>query len=459
MADYYEILEVPVDAAWEQVKARYRLLVRIYHPDRFSDPGTKSYVEKKLTEINQAYAALLEQEQTRAIERVALPQPLLSTEQLDFGTVHQGNIQTQIVRIENTGGPAQQVNLQFSDPQPWFQVGQRRRIFSASAFPLEFPVILDTRTLAPNHNYAGWIDVYLDDVATRINVTARVVAPKYLGLLAPLLDSALGSVPTRVMLIGLMLVFILSLVFLRLLDTPYITFASEQQLTVVGLSNNNLTEKTTENRAAEFTEPPPSPTPTGQASKQFSNKASVPKVAMLVLTSFPIDPATPMPTATLTAVAVPPAATATTQPTLTPTIESTHTTTPEPAATATNTSTATPEPTVPPTITPTHTATPEPAATTTSTSTATPLPTATATATTPPTPTATFTPTATPIETELATETPVAEPTATKLPTLEPPLPTANAPKPTLPLLDNGQLYVVGAEAVSWRCALATAIM
>ena len=58
MKDYRQILEVPADATPEQIKAQYKRLVRIYHPDRFTSEQDKQYVEAKLKEITEAYNEL-----------------------------------------------------------------------------------------------------------------------------------------------------------------------------------------------------------------------------------------------------------------------------------------------------------------------------------------------------------------------------------------------------------------
>ena len=59
MKDYRQILEVPADATPEQIKAQYKRLVRIYHPDRFTSEQDKQYVEAKLKEITDEYPILI----------------------------------------------------------------------------------------------------------------------------------------------------------------------------------------------------------------------------------------------------------------------------------------------------------------------------------------------------------------------------------------------------------------
>jgi formylglycine-generating enzyme required for sulfatase activity len=57
---YYELLDVPPDATAEQIKAAYRILVQLHHPDRLQQAkeGVRQYAEEKLKKINEAYAVL-----------------------------------------------------------------------------------------------------------------------------------------------------------------------------------------------------------------------------------------------------------------------------------------------------------------------------------------------------------------------------------------------------------------
>lgn len=56
---YYEILELESGASPEEVKRAYRDLVKVWHPDRFSnDPRLQQKAQEKLKEINDAYERL-----------------------------------------------------------------------------------------------------------------------------------------------------------------------------------------------------------------------------------------------------------------------------------------------------------------------------------------------------------------------------------------------------------------
>ena len=52
----YEILELDHSATEDEVKAAYKDIVNVWHPDRFSsNPRLKQKAEKKLKEVNAAY--------------------------------------------------------------------------------------------------------------------------------------------------------------------------------------------------------------------------------------------------------------------------------------------------------------------------------------------------------------------------------------------------------------------
>jgi formylglycine-generating enzyme required for sulfatase activity len=57
---YYEILDLAPDATTEQIKAAYRILVQLHHPDRLqqANEGVRRYAEDKLKRINEAYTVL-----------------------------------------------------------------------------------------------------------------------------------------------------------------------------------------------------------------------------------------------------------------------------------------------------------------------------------------------------------------------------------------------------------------
>ncbi|XP_004863759.1 dnaJ homolog subfamily C member 11 [Heterocephalus glaber] len=64
--DYYSLLNVGREASSEELKAAYRRLCMLYHPDKHRDPELKSQAERLFNLVHQAYEVLSDP-QTRAI--------------------------------------------------------------------------------------------------------------------------------------------------------------------------------------------------------------------------------------------------------------------------------------------------------------------------------------------------------------------------------------------------------
>ncbi len=76
--DYYAILDLPANATPEQIKANYRILVQLYHPDRLqhASPAVRGYAEERLKKINAAYSVLSNPEKRASYDQGAgAPKP------------------------------------------------------------------------------------------------------------------------------------------------------------------------------------------------------------------------------------------------------------------------------------------------------------------------------------------------------------------------------------------------
>ena len=159
MNQYYRVLGVPSNATHNQIKERYRQLVRIYHPDRHRDPDDKKFVEEKLRQFNEAYDALSNP------KKRTKNQPSLTAypNHLNFGELSQGEQKTLTFRVDNIGTPVQaqikKMKFRYSESNAWFKVVKGRHISNDNPFPTELVVKAFTNDLKPGERYDdqfGW---------------------------------------------------------------------------------------------------------------------------------------------------------------------------------------------------------------------------------------------------------------------------------------------------------------
>lgn len=68
--DYYKVLGVAKDADERQIKAAYRKLTKVHHPDKAAKQGlTKEEAERKMQAINEAYEVLSDPELRARFDR------------------------------------------------------------------------------------------------------------------------------------------------------------------------------------------------------------------------------------------------------------------------------------------------------------------------------------------------------------------------------------------------------
>lgn len=171
MKEYYEILDIPLTATPDEIKAQYRQLVRIYHPDRFRNQDDKAYAEEKLKQINIAFQVLSGHSIHREpFEARVAPQPVAYPPELHVGAVAVGQRVKRNLQIGNSGGPADNVQIVYGAEKPWFQLVNGQRVYPNQPFPLNFEVMIDTKRLAPDRLYREWVDIVLDGISVRVEV-------------------------------------------------------------------------------------------------------------------------------------------------------------------------------------------------------------------------------------------------------------------------------------------------
>jgi Tol biopolymer transport system component len=175
MKDHYRVLDLPKGASEEQIKIQYKLLVRVYHPDRFTKPEDKAYAEQKIKEINEAYSALIRTPtDSSGSTNSEQPVPVVIPAYIDFGTIIVGERRTIPLTVSNARGEIEDLQFDFSETQ-WFTLNENRLLTDNSKSPLQFEVIATTNTMTPGRTYKGWIDVRMKNNVTRVNLSMKVV--------------------------------------------------------------------------------------------------------------------------------------------------------------------------------------------------------------------------------------------------------------------------------------------
>ena len=188
MKDYYDTLEVPLTATPEEIKAKYRQLVRIYHPDRFTNQADKQYAEEKLKALNTAYAALITPQPTPApsFHTTVPPMPMMEPATLDFGALPPYRRKRASLLVDNRGGDVQNVSFASSTAeQPesaWFTVTKAQQVQASQPLPLTLDVVVNSASLLPGQRYEGWVEVNMDGATARTTVRLAVeeAAPPYI---------------------------------------------------------------------------------------------------------------------------------------------------------------------------------------------------------------------------------------------------------------------------------------
>lgn len=81
---HYEILGIRKTASTDEIKNAYKKLVKKYHPDVYA--GDKTFAEKKIKEINEAYDVLSNPDQKREYDELINPQTTTSYRPQDYSS-------------------------------------------------------------------------------------------------------------------------------------------------------------------------------------------------------------------------------------------------------------------------------------------------------------------------------------------------------------------------------------
>lgn len=140
--DYYQILGISPDATSKEIKERYKKLMMENHPDRFKGLKAKyeaegdevllEVLEEKIRQaeeackfINEAYKVLSDPALRKIYDeetyepKVPVPEIVISPTEISFGDLNEGQRKSESFTIENKGGPAVAVEINWEDDPDW----------------------------------------------------------------------------------------------------------------------------------------------------------------------------------------------------------------------------------------------------------------------------------------------------------------------------------------------------
>jgi len=214
MKNYYEVLGVPQTASPEEIKKVFRELSKIYHPDKGTF-GDADHATKKFQEINEAYQTLSDlikrakyDEWLRGIgDDDTAPKPSIDTPSLNFGSLEIGQQASQQFKVDNLGGPIQEINFTYSPEKSWVSITGMTPHTDSQPCPLVVEVTIDTKGLAMGGHYDGWIEVNFDGqiahIALALRINNAIVLPPQPQSLRPWLFLGGGSL--AVIMVGLVM--------------------------------------------------------------------------------------------------------------------------------------------------------------------------------------------------------------------------------------------------------------
>lgn len=163
MKRYYEALDIPQSATVDEIRAQYKQLVRVYHPDRFADAEAKAQAEERFKAINEAYRALSEAAEQRGKQSAGpKPKPVVDRDLLDFGILAHGDKRVLSFQASNIGEPTINVNYRFSSTAPWFKVAEIHPLQPDQPIPLIFKIETTLEELSDPGDYSGLIEINMD---------------------------------------------------------------------------------------------------------------------------------------------------------------------------------------------------------------------------------------------------------------------------------------------------------
>lgn len=198
--NYYEILGVPRTATLKEIRHQYRELAKKHRIDRLMglknkyqasvDKDLLEIIEEKIRlaqeamkEINEAYGVLSDTPKRAKYDQeidavhVSSPPPeiVISPTRIDFETVEQGKRRSRFFTVDNRGGPAVSVDINWEHDPEWGEIIIKPD--PDTTFPIKVTIAADTDGVLPGHKSQS-ILVTVDGQVHPVEVLLIVVATR-----------------------------------------------------------------------------------------------------------------------------------------------------------------------------------------------------------------------------------------------------------------------------------------
>lgn len=183
--DYYQILDISSEASEEEIKKAYRLLVQIYHPDKYQNTGDKELTKKaeeRFKKLQEAYHILGNSQKRRAYHSEWLkkkntytalkPKPEVDPQYIRFRDVEPGEIKKASFIIKNKEGPYAKIWI--GNPDSWVKVVDWSSTTPDDELPLKVNIELKGEDWGKS--YSEYIRVKLDEEEVVVKVELETKA-------------------------------------------------------------------------------------------------------------------------------------------------------------------------------------------------------------------------------------------------------------------------------------------
>jgi curved DNA-binding protein CbpA len=167
--DPYEVLGVPRDATLEQIRRKWRKLVKKFHPDVVApdgDPDMLEYANRMTAHINAAWEILSDADRRGQYDSEHEPPGLVVYDVVSELEVDEGEPAIVQFKVDNRGGPIPPGGrLRFSPIGSWmrFKPVRIESLRDGSPFPIQVELMIDTDSLSADVWHEGEIEVGIEE--------------------------------------------------------------------------------------------------------------------------------------------------------------------------------------------------------------------------------------------------------------------------------------------------------